>query len=99
MTGLETQNGGFDFATTELDERLRGPDGAAAAVGVLERFSSLIKRLEEERGSGLPPEDFAATEAVLKAVAAAVQTVIAFRKFHQSSPDEGCDAAMVARLH
>jgi hypothetical protein len=93
MTGTEKHSGGADFAMTELDQRLRGVAGAAVSAAVLERFSRLIKQLEAAKGSGLPPEDFAATETVLKAVAAAVEVVVAFRKFHQFSSDEDCDQA------
>lgn len=84
MTTVEQKEGGTEFAMTELEERLRGPQGEAFAVTVLARFDKLIKDLEKSKTIGLAPDKFALTETLLKAVAAAAQTVIAFTKFHHA---------------
>lgn len=74
-----------DFAITELDEQLRGPEGSAVRDKILARFSQLIKSLEDKKTSGLSPDDFAATETCRKAVATAAEAVITFTQFHEVS--------------
>jgi hypothetical protein len=82
MTPIEQNSDVPEFAMTELEERLREPDGKAVAATICAHFDKLIKDLEQSKKHGLAPEEFAGTETLLKAVAAAVQTVIAFTEFH-----------------
>lgn len=91
MTMSEEQKSDIGLAMTELDDRLRGPEGTAISAAILGRFANLINELEEAKLSGLDPESFARAEALLKAVATASKTVIAFTKFHQLSAENAGD--------
>lgn len=87
----DEQKGEIGLAMTELDDRLRGPEGTAASAAILGRFGKLINQLEEAKQSGLDPDSFARAEALLKAVAIASKTVVAFTKFHQLSAENAED--------
>lgn len=64
------------FAVTELEGKLRGPDGPALRNRLVGRFDSLIKDLNAYMSSGPAPADYAGAEVVLKAIAAAREVVV-----------------------
>lgn len=67
-----------DFGMTELEERLRGPSGAAVRDDVLARLDALARHLVEESRAGLPPAAFRRNDSIGQAIAAARAVVAAF---------------------
>ncbi len=70
------------LAQTELEEKLRGPEGEAVRDALLQRFDRLAKEIEERTRSGVSPEDFARAEHVRKAIAAAREVALFLRPRH-----------------
>ncbi len=59
------------FGMTELEERLRAEDAATVKVEALRQLAGMRDRLEAARGDGLSPDDFARSERLVIALAAA----------------------------
>lgn len=59
------------FGMTDLEERLRAQDATAAKVEALEQLAAMRDRLEAARGDGMSPDDFARSERIVTALAAA----------------------------
>jgi hypothetical protein len=66
-----------DFAMTELEEALKGPDGKSAAAAILARFDNLAEEIAAHQRSGPSPRDYARAEVIGNALAAAREIVIA----------------------
>jgi hypothetical protein len=64
------------FAVTELEGKLRGPDGKALRNALIVKFDNITKDLNSYIASGPAPADYAGAEAMLKAIAAAREIVI-----------------------
>ncbi|MEJ1160525.1 hypothetical protein [Prosthecomicrobium sp. N25] len=67
-----------DFGMTDLEEVLRGPEGAFVRAGLIERFRVLQEETRAAMDAGLTPDDFAKAEALLRGLAAASKLVLAF---------------------
>lgn len=68
----------IDFSMTDLEERLRGPDGKTTRAALTARLEQLTGEFAAKLKSGLTPADYAKANAIAKALAAAREIVIAF---------------------
>lgn len=66
------------FGATELEERLRAQDGSAVKVDALKQLALLHDRLTAARADGLSPDDYARSETLFSALAAARAILAAF---------------------
>jgi hypothetical protein len=64
------------FAVTELEGKLRGPDGKALRDALIVGFDNITNDLSAYIASGPAPADYAGAETMLKAIAAAREVVI-----------------------
>jgi hypothetical protein len=64
------------FAMTELEEKLKGPDGKSVADAVLSRLDELAAEIAAHQRAGPSPRDFAQAEVIGHAIAAARAIVI-----------------------
>ena len=65
---------------TELEGAFNGPDGAAARADALTRLQERKTHLEQLQRQHLPVETFAASEALAKALQAAIVVILKPRK-------------------
>lgn len=63
---------------TEIEERLRGPDGAAFREELLETLDREIEAIRVRLAEGLPPDEYARATTIGRALAAARDIVLAF---------------------
>lgn len=66
------------FAMTELEDRLRSADAPAAMAAAQARLADIRDRLDSARAAGLPPADYARSEAVMAALTAAKAVLSTF---------------------
>jgi type III secretion system (T3SS) needle YscE family protein len=64
------------FAMTELEEKLKGPDGKSAANAILSRLDNLTAEITAHQHSGPSPRDYSRAEVIGDALAAARTVVI-----------------------
>jgi type III secretion system YseE family protein len=69
--GAQESQPALDFGMTDLEERLRGPEGPAAIAQLRSRFEQLRTEIRSEIASGLPPDQFTRAQALGAALAAA----------------------------
>ena len=67
------------FGMTDIEDRLRGPDGETYRQDLLNSLNSIEERLTVDLASGLSREAFEQVRQVLGAVASAKEIVLAFR--------------------
>jgi hypothetical protein len=64
------------FAMTELEEKLKGPDGESTANAILSRLDDLAAGITAHQQSGPSPHDYSRAEVIGDAIAAARRVVI-----------------------
>jgi hypothetical protein len=64
------------IAMTELEEKLKGPDGKTASDAILSRFDNLAEEIAAHQRAGPSPRDYAQAEVIGNAIAAARGIVI-----------------------
>ncbi len=74
MTNIEIPTGS-EFGMTDLEEALNSPDGPAIRDALMARFDDLIAQASNEIAAGLAPDQFAGTQALATALAAARQVL------------------------
>jgi hypothetical protein len=67
-----------EFAITELEVRLRAPDGQAVRDTVLARLDDLSRRVADDVKSGLATADFTCAGALSKALSSACTVLARF---------------------
>jgi hypothetical protein len=70
---------------TDLSETLRGPDGAAEAARLLERFDAIVNELTRDMMSGTTPDRFRSMDTIRTAVFHAKNVLVAFNKSNLTS--------------
>jgi hypothetical protein len=65
-----------NFAMTELAEQLNGPNGSSIAASILARLTRLADELENQKRSGLSPNDYSQAEIIASAIVAAREIVL-----------------------
>ncbi len=68
----------FDFGMTDLEERLKGPDGHALREQILERLTALGNETKAGLDGGLAPDEYAIAESTYGALAAAYDIIANF---------------------
>jgi hypothetical protein len=64
------------FAMTDLEEKLKGPDGKSVAGAILSRLDELAAEIATHQRAGPSPRDYAQAEVIGHAIAAARAIVI-----------------------
>lgn len=59
------------FGMTELEERLRAEDATAVKDEALKQLATIHGQLDDARNSGLAPDDYARSDTLVSALAAA----------------------------
>jgi hypothetical protein len=72
-------DGADGFGMTDLEEALRGPDGAAVCQGVTARLAALRGDVAAAIRAGAPPDAYAALEKISAALAAASGLMVSIR--------------------
>ena len=67
------------FGMTDIEDRLRGPEGEAYRQELLKSLNLIEERLSADLNSGLSREAYEQARQVLAAVASAKEIVLAFR--------------------
>jgi type III secretion system YseE family protein len=80
VTDPATNGDGADFGMTDLEERLRGPGGAAEADRLIARLAGLRDQVEAELKRGLAPGDYQRAQDLAKSLAAAATIMIGVRR-------------------
>ena len=60
-----------DFGMTDLEETLRGPDGASVRADLVERLDAAMKRVQAEMMDGVPPYLYEPARRIYTALATA----------------------------
>ncbi len=67
------------FGMTDLEEVLRGPDGAEARESIISRLSERLAEIDARIAQGVPQQEFEAVNAIQRSLVTARNVMLLFR--------------------